>query len=159
MAKAIVSTPELTDRGHLTEIGRAKMAKTVPEYPSNGKRCRARKTGWISIVKQTEVVCKQSIFLPGFGGLSMPEAPERRSIRQVDKARKTGQEPCGFAPAHERMQTGVELYVDHIFIYVHRNKAHFRLFSRREGAQILICRGDEGTGNREQEWRLPRTYR
>ena len=45
-----------------------------------------------------------------------------------------------FALAHERMQTEVELYVDHIFIYGHRNKAHFRLFSRREGAQILICR-------------------
>jgi len=45
MAKAIVSTPELTDRGHLTEIGRAKMAKTVPEYPSNGKALPREENG------------------------------------------------------------------------------------------------------------------
>ena len=31
---------------------------------------------------------------------------------------------------------------------------------KRNGrGQILIYRGDEGTGNREQEWRLPRTFR
>ena len=63
-----------------------------------------------------------------------------------------------FALAHERMQTEVELYVDHIFIYGHRNKAHFCLFSRREGAQILIYRAVDGntkgsikgTGNSQQ---------
>ena len=81
--------------------------------------------------------------LPGFGGLWTPKATEGGSTwGGVGEPLKAGQKTRGFDPAPEELKTGVEFRSNHIFIYGHWNRTHFRPFSLHAlpcGLPAQIC--------------------